>query len=414
MNKLVSINNFSNAILHIDGDAFFASCHQAINPDLKDKPVVVGKDRGIATAVSYQAKEYGIKRGMRYDEIKKLCPKCIFIQSNYHLYHLYSSRLFNIIKKFTPQVEKYSVDECFADITGLRRLYNSTYLNIAHHIKQEIEQTLDLTVSVGLAPNKTIAKIASEWDKPSGLVSVPGKKVHLYLNQLKPSDVWGIGSKTNALLEKLGVKTALDFAYKDEQWVRKYLTKPHLETWQELNGKKIFLLNTENKRKYKSITRSKTFSPTSKDKLEVFAQLSKNIEKACTQLRKLKLVPQKIKVFIKTQSFEYFSTQIKLDTPNNYTDQITKLVKQEFEQIFDPSEEYRATGIVMKDLIDADSVQMGLFSAPEKLNDKDKLFDQVDSINSNYGENTLFMGSSLNAVKKKNKKFGLPFLGRVK
>lgn len=414
MNKLVSINNFPNAILHIDGDAFFASCHQAINPDLENKPIVVGRDRGIATAVSYQAKEYGVKRGMRQDEIKKLCPACIFIGSNYHLYHLYSSRMFNIIKKFTPQVEKYSVDECFADLTGLRRLYNSTYLNIAHYIKQEIEETLNLTVSVGLGPNKTIAKIASEWDKPSGLVSIPGKKIHLYLSQLAPQDIWGIGSKTNALLDKLKVKTALDFVFKSKKWISKYLAKPHFETWQELNGKKVFDLDTQGKRKYKSITRSKTFYPPSKNKLEVFAQLSKNIDKACSQLRKLKLVPQKIKVFIKTQDFRYFSTKIDPDTPSNYTDQITKLVKKEFDNVFDPNCEYRATGIVMKDLIDADKVQMGLFNSAENFLNKNKLFDQVDDINSNYGENTLFIASSLNAVSKKNKKFGLPFLGRVK
>ncbi|MCZ6875870.1 MAG: DNA polymerase IV, partial [bacterium] len=156
---VLSLRSFPRAIIHIDADAFFAACEQARDPRLKGKPVVTGRERGIASAVSYEAKALGIKRGMRIQEIRDICPDIIHLPSDYETYSLYSVRMFSIVRRHTTQVEEYSIDECFAEITGLRRPRRMSYEAIAAHIKQDLERSLGITFSVGLAPSKVLAKI---------------------------------------------------------------------------------------------------------------------------------------------------------------------------------------------------------------------------------------------------------------
>jgi DNA polymerase IV len=401
------------SLLHVDGDAFFASCAQALNPKLKGKPVVIGAERGLATAVSYEAKKYGIKRGMLGTKISQLCPDCNFVKSDYEVYHLFSHRLFNIIKKFTPQVEKYSVDECFADLTGLRRPYNASYLEIARRIKQEIESDLGITVSVGLGPNKTIAKIGSEWNKPSGLVAVPGNQIHHYLKNLPLTEIWGIGSQTSAYLKKLGIKNSLEFAEKSEIWVKKHLTKPHLETWKELNGEQVFPLELGEKETYKSITRSRTFYPASNNAAKVFGELTKNLEKACSRLRTLKMVAGQVNIMLKTQTFNFQAEIIKLDVPTNNPQEISTAVKKAFQKMFRSRITYRATGVTMKKLKPAGKVQMSLFSSKKRREKLEQIYYQVDKLKHRYGSQIVSLASSLPALEDQSRKFNLPHLGTV-
>ena len=120
----VSIASFPSAILHMDADAFFASVEQALNPSLRGKPVVTGKERGIIACANYQAKALGIKRGTPLFQARRICPSLVILPSDYESYSLFSRRMFNILRRFTPTVEEYSIDEAFADITGLRRTYH--------------------------------------------------------------------------------------------------------------------------------------------------------------------------------------------------------------------------------------------------------------------------------------------------
>jgi DNA polymerase-4 len=170
----LTLSSYPHAILHIDGDAFFASCEQASNPELKGKPVVTGKERGIAASMSYEAKARGVVRGMRLSDIKKVCPEVVLLPSDYETYSLLSKRFYAIVRRFTSEVEEYSIDECFADITGYRRTYRASYKQIAERIKQTLDRELGFTFSVGLAPNKVLAKVGSKWKKPSGLPRYPG------------------------------------------------------------------------------------------------------------------------------------------------------------------------------------------------------------------------------------------------
>ena len=160
-----SLGKYPRAIVHVDGDAFFASCEVAKNPRLRGKPVVVGGLRGIAVALTYEAKRLGVTRGMPVYQIKKMFPSVVILPGDYDLYEMIAHRMYAIVRRFTPVVEEYSVDECFADIT--RELAPE---DIAACIKMTLEQELGVSFSVGLATTKVLAKVASKHNKPSGLV----------------------------------------------------------------------------------------------------------------------------------------------------------------------------------------------------------------------------------------------------
>src|SRR5574340_968742 len=227
----ITIRSWPRAIMHIDADAFFASCEQAVHPELKGRPVITGKERGIVAAASYEAKARGVERGMRLFEAKKVCPEAVMLPSDYETYSLFSMRMFHILNRFSPVVEEYSIDEAFVDLTGLRRLHRGPYGEIAGKIQATVEKELGITVSVGVSLTKVLAKVASKHRKPHGLTVIPGRDIHLFLKDLPAGKVWGIGPNTAELLSKLGVRTALDLARKDEGFIKRYLSKPYIGVW---------------------------------------------------------------------------------------------------------------------------------------------------------------------------------------
>ena len=334
----LTLASFPRAILHIDGDAFFASCEQSRNLPLQGKPVITGKERGIVASMSYEAKARGVTRGMRLFEVQRLCPEAIILPSDYETYSLLSVRLFAIVRRYTPAVEESSIDECFADLTGLRRPLRLSYRQIAERIKHELDTELGFTFSIGLAPNKVLAKIASKWQKPSGLTEIPGYSIHLFLQALPVGKVWGIGPQTAALLEKHGMRTALQFARKSEVWVKKLLTKPFYEIWQELNGRCVLPLVTAEKTSYHSIQKWKTFTPPSRDRDFVLAQLSKNIENACIKARKYQLAARGALVSLKTQQFLVRGIEVKFSRATAFPHDILHAIQPAFAQLFHPDE----------------------------------------------------------------------------
>ena len=138
----LTIHSWPRAILHLDADAFFASCEQAIHPELRGRPVITGKERGIVAAASYEAKGRGVQRGMRLFEVKKVCPDAVILPSDYETYSLFSVRMFEILRRFSPDVEEYSIDEAFVDLTGLRRSYHGPYESIARKMQETIQLLL--------------------------------------------------------------------------------------------------------------------------------------------------------------------------------------------------------------------------------------------------------------------------------
>lgn len=403
MGQPLIITSWPRAILHIDGDAFFASCEQALHPEYKGKPVITGKERGIVACPSYEAKQRGVKRVMRLYDAKKICPEAIIVPSDYESYSLFSKRMFDMVRKFSPMVEEYSIDEGFADITGLRRPLNKSYQQIAAAVKDEIEKSLGISVSVGLSLNKSLAKLASNNKKPSGLTIVPGYKVHLLLEKIPLEKIWGIGPATTAYLEKLGIKTALQFARQRKEFIEERLTKPGVEIWQELNGQHIYKIDSKLRSDYKSISKSKTFTPPQSDKEFVYAQLVRNLESACIKARRYSLAARKVYLILKSQDFKSQGLEIRLSRPTAYPLEMTPLVKEAFEKIFKPKSLYRATGVVLADLQSTNTVQFSLFDSPVKVKKTKALFDSIDKTNFRFGKHTVSLASTLPVnLQKKN------------
>lgn len=395
-----SLSSFPRAILHVDADSFFASCEVARHPELKGKAVVTGLERGIASSLTYEAKARGVKRGMSLRDIKRICPDVVFLPSDYETYSLYSLRMFNIVRRFTPDVEEYSIDECFADLTGLQRPNHASYEKMAEQIKEALDSELGFTFSVGLATTKVLAKLGSKWKKPSGLTIIPASAINTYLAQLKVEAVWGIGPQTTAYLNKLGIFTALQFVEKDLAWVQKKLTKPHVEIWQELGGQMVYQVDATKKNSYQSISKTKTFTPPSSDRDYVFSQLSKNTENACIKLRRYKLAAKKVFFFVKTQDFACQGYEFKLIRPTDNPIEIIKMIDKYFDTVFSIYKLFRASGIVLLDLVENISRQADLFNEVATAEKISKIFGSVDSISKRYGKHTLFLGSSMLAMTK--------------
>jgi nucleotidyltransferase/DNA polymerase involved in DNA repair len=391
---MFSLRSWPQAIVHIDGDAFFTSCEEAIHPELKGKAIITGGERGIVACASYPAKKIGIKRGVPLHEARKICPGLIVLPSDYETYSLFSRRMFSVMRRFTDQVEEYSIDEAFADITGMRRALHSSYEAIAVNMKKAIDRELGLTVTVGLSLTKVLAKVASKHQKPNGITFIPGRAIAYYLQDLPVEKIWGIGAATTSYLNKMGIKTALEFACMPEATVRKRFTKPGVEIWQELRGDSVYPVTTVEKSSYASISKTKTFAPPTKDPEYLFAHLLRNLESACIKARRYTLAPKKIVPFLKTQNFDSAACEIKLNRPSSQPMELSDLLHDAFLNLFRENELYRATGIVLLDLVLDTPCQYSLFEDPVAAEKIKHLYEAIDEISGKYGKHTLHLGGS--------------------
>ncbi len=391
----LTIRSWPRAIIHLDADAFFASCEQAVHPELRGKPVITGKERGIVAAASYEAKALGISRGVSLYDVKKICPEAVIVPSDYETYSLFSVRMFEILRRFSPDVEEYSIDEAFVDLTGLRRSFHGPYGSIAHQMQDTIEQELGITVSVGVSLSKVLAKIGSKHKKPRGITLIPGRDIHLFLEKLPVEKVWGIGPNTAAFLGKFGIRTALQFAKKDEGFIQRHLSKPYLEIWHELNGRSVYPVVTESKSSYQSISKTKTFTPPSHDETFVFAQLSKNLENACIKARRYRLTATRLLLFIRTQEFRDAGLEIRLSRPTAFPADLFSPLREGFEEIYRPHTLYRQTGVVLAGLLPETKVQYSLFDDTTRIEKIGKIYDAVDIIAEKYGKYTVHHASTL-------------------
>lgn len=395
INRPLSISSFPAPILHIDCDAFFTSVEQALHPELRGKPVVTGKERGIVACASYEAKALGVKRPMRLFEARKICPQLVCLPSDYETYSLYSQRLFEIIRRFTPNVEEYSVDEAFAELSGLRRVHRTGYADIAWQIKQAVQKELGLTVSVGLSASKTLAKLASKHQKPDGFTVLRARELHEFLPAIPLESVCGFGPNTVALLMKQGVRNVWDYVSRPEIFAKKFLGKTGLELWHELRGEAVYPLVTGEKHDYASISKCKTFTPPSSEKEFVRAQLIRNFESAFIKMRRHGLSVKGIAVYLREQDFRTSGAEAELDRPTASTLDAVGLVKELFEKIFRPGKLYRLTGVVLCKLRSENTAQYSLFDDVPKIQSLRRLDRVIDEAGVRYGKHALFLGPGL-------------------
>lgn len=351
---MFQLQPWPRAILHIDANAFFASVMQAVRPKLKGCPVVIGAERGIATAISYEARSFGIKRGMLMHEIKKLCPQVKILAGDYELFSLFSQKLFTILRQYSQIVEEYSVDEGFMDIFGLRRPLHASYQQIAQKIQAQINRELDLPVSLGISVSKSLAKLASGFKKPQGITIVSGPQIEAFLQKIPTLKIWGIGPATAGYLQKFNIKNALQFASLPETTFQNQsplkLNKSIHEIWTELRGQAIYQINPGTKNQYQSIGKTNTFRPPTADPSFLWAHLQKNIENAFAKARQYGYFVKKMTIFLKTQQFRYLAIEIKLTCKQQYPLLCREQIKQAFLKLYQNKILYRATGVMLSEL----------------------------------------------------------------
>jgi DNA polymerase-4/DNA polymerase V len=389
------LDDFPRAIVHFDGDAFFASVEQALDPSLKGRPLVTGKERGIIACASYEAKKLGIKRGVALWEAQRMCRDLVVLPSDYETYSLYSKRMFDIVRRFTPMVEEHSIDEGFADLTGLRRLHQGSYEQIALAIQRAVLDELDLGISVGLSLSKSLAKLASKFRKPAGFTPVAGRHIHLFLRRRALADVWGFGPNTVALLEKHGLTTPYDFVTRPRAWADRWMGKIGRDLWSELRGDAVYPVTTEEKSSFASISKCKTFTAPETNPDYVYAKLVRNVESAFIKLRRHKLRARVMAIALRRQDFAQRALGARLNRPTSATHEVLPLLRPLFDAVVEPGAEYRGTMVLLEKLEADAGEQLDLFEDRLRIEAMQNASRAIDAVNALYGKHRVALGTAL-------------------
>jgi DNA polymerase-4/DNA polymerase V len=387
-------------VLHVDADGFFAAVEQALTPALRGRPVVTGAERGIIAAASYEAKARGITRGLQLHEARRLCPDLVVLPSDYEAYSLYSQRVFEILRRFTPLVEEYSIDEAFASLDGCGGVLGAPLESVAEQIRHAVSTELGLTVSVGISLTKTLAKLGSKFRKPDGQTILRREHVPILLGRTPVGRVWGIGSASAARLQARGIATAADFARMDETAVLRLLHKPGHETWLELRGRRVFPIDTEAKRRYDSMMKGHTFSPPSDDPELVFSEAVRNLSAALARLRRHGHLAREIGLCLRLKDYAAQAASAPLPCPTSHDGEVAPILRTLFDALFTPGRTYRSTGVWLGRLEDGRNRQPDLFEETPARHACGRLDAAVDRLNRRYGQNAVAPAALLDGRRK--------------
>jgi len=387
-------------ILHVDMDAFFAAVEQHDRPELKGKPVVVGAPpdrRGVVSTCSYEARKFGIHSAMPSRTAARLCPHAVFLPVNGKRYYEISKQIMEIFRRFTPLVEPVSVDEAFLDVTGARRLFGDGPA-IAKKIKAAILAETGLTCSVGIAPNMFLAKIASDLNKPDGLAIVPTSKklIPAFLAPLPVKRMWGVGKKTQAVLEAHNIRTIGDLQTVDPEKLAEWIGESAAAAFRRLAfGVDEREIETESEEK--SISNEITFNEDQRDVEVVEAALLDLADKVGTRLRRAEFYATTAQIKVRWTDFTTITRRRAMRPPccDDITLRETALELLRKEGIHSP---VRLIGFGVSSLRETtDAPQLDLFESTEKQlsGKREALSRAVDLIRSKFGLKSIRRGSSL-------------------
>lgn len=372
-------------IMHVDMDAFFASVEQRENEDLKNKPVIVGGlgSRGVVSTASYEARIFGVHSAMPMVIARRKCPQGIFLPARHALYQQVSQNIFKIFALFSPCVEPLSIDEAFLDITGMEKLYKGKE-ELAVRLKEKIYQQTGLVASVGIAPNKFLAKLASDLKKPDGLVIIEQGDEAAAIKNLPLRRLWGVGGKTEEKLVRLGFSRIGDIAAADFSLLKQHFgihTASHL--YELSHGRDTRAVEAENIRQ--SIGQEITFEEDLQDGeaiKKVFLQLA---EKVGFRLRQSGQKAKTIQIKVRTASFQTCTRSQTLGEATDF-DQDLYLVAWDLYQKIHLTESIRLLGITAANFVE--EFQESLFEAPGK-EKKERLYQTLDHLKLRFGESVI-------------------------
>ena len=390
-----NIHSWPEAIIHCDADAFYVGCELSRHPELKGKPVVVaGKLGGIVLAKSYDLKAKGVKTGMPMWEIKKKIPGITCFAPDFEFYNDISAQMFGILRKWSPDVEVYSVDEAFIDIKGFRRLYKMDYGQIAHAIKEEVKKRLGITVSMGVSVSRTLAKMASEVNKPDGVTVISWKQIKDWLPRFPVEAVPGFGRNTVPLLEKYNIHTCADFVNLTETTVKNLLHRPGLNLWKELQGEKVFRIEPTFAPN-KIITRTSSFEPMTADQKFLWAHTVRQLERALEALHDDHQFVREVALYLRDKEFRTYSWSYRFPTPIKSFSPLLEALKEIWKTHFPRGETFRSTGVTLMKLSQDVGEQFSLFEDPGIMVRKNQLENTKQKVKDRYGNLSIRAASSI-------------------
>lgn len=385
-----------NWIMHIDMDAFFASVEQLDNPELRGKPVAVGgdSDRGVCSAASYEARVFGVRSAMSVIKARQLCPQLILVPGRMARYKELSRQVMAVLREFSPVVEKASVDEAYLDATGLERLFGPIDA-VGRAIKTRVREATGLTCSVGAAPIRFLAKIASDLDKPDGLSIIPPHEVESFLRDLPVSKIPGVGKKMQADLKRFGVRKSGD------------LLKHPRGHWEKRFGKYGGILFDKacgidpngviTQVKNKSCSTENTFREDTTDRDILRKWLLAQSERVGADLRRHDYKGRTVTLKVKYADFKQITRSRSLDRPTDTTATIFDTAMLLLDEL-ELRRPVRLIGVGVSNFRDK-ARQLSLFEEPqeEETGDLDRA---VDSIREKFGTAAVTRGELLNFRKK--------------
>ena len=377
-----------------DCNNFFVSCERVFRPELNERPVIVlSSNDGCAIARSNEAKALGIKMGDPLFKIRDIVRRndVTIFSSNMALYADFSRRIRMILREYAPHIEVYSIDEAFLDLRGVD---NNDFDAFAKDLSLQCRRLTGIPVSVGVAPTKTLAKIAAELCKHypklrGGCFMHKAADIEKVLRKTPIEDVWGIGRRTTPRLKAKGVTTAYDFSRLPKEWVKRNMGINGLRTWQELNGIPAigFEANAEAKQ---SICNSRSFAKEIYDIKELSEQIAKFATITAEKLRSQNSVCQRLTVFAATNRFheeevqQYGHISLPFVEPTDSTLDIVRTAHEALREIFVRGIGYKKAGVIASDIIPRDALHVSMFSAEE--NDRHhRLMQAIDKINNTAG-----------------------------
>ena len=383
-------------ILHVDMDAFYASIEEREDPSLRGKPVVVGgseHSRGVVSAANYEARKFGIHSAMPMVQAVRRCSHLVRLPVRMDLYAQVSHQIRDVFARYTPLIQPLALDEAFLDVTASERLFKSAE-HIGRRIQQDIQDELELVASVGVAPNKFVAKIASDIKKPGGFVVVDADQVQAFLDPLPVSRIWGAGKVTVALFDRMGIKTIGQLRRQSEAWLQSRFGKFGQHLWQLANGIDDREVVTDSQAK--SISHETTFAEdlTDKDRLE--AWLLHLTEQVAWRLRKHDLKGKTVTLKLRHHDFKTITRSRSLTEPTDSTDTIWQLTRSLFINNWKAKDPVRLIGMGVSGLHQqGEAIEQGdLFEQPA-----DTRIDQLaDNINARFGKSTLQRGRTKTKV----------------
>ena len=388
----------------LDCDNCYCSCEKVFRPDLEGQPIVVlSNNDGCVVARSNEAKAMGIKAGTPYFQLAEQFPnqKIAVFSSNYELYGELTGRIVSLISQEVPAYFRYSIDECFIYLDGME---HQDLKKWGENLHKKIKQYVGMPVSIGLAPNKTLAKMASHFAKKyqgyRHCCMIDSDEKRIKALKLYPIDeVWGIGRRYAAKLQTLGVHTAYDFAQHHKDWVRLTFNNINIvRTWQELNGEDV--VPNEELAKKKSICTSRSFNGMISDKDTLRTHIANYAARCAEKLRTQKTVATTVGVFVNTNAFredlaQYWNFQeLHLVTPTSSTIQIVQAAHDVLDRIFIQGYQYKKAGVIVMGISPDSPIQQDLFDLnAEQIQKMRRLDEVIDRINRMHGSETIVIGA---------------------